>query len=134
MLDYSTDQNSVPLRIYYGWRLGQKTTADDVVVYFIPDMDNDAVPQELPLCLDIANHSPTGFAWGYNGSGPAQLALAILTTMIGSDDAKHLYHQFKDDFVAKWGNAWSITSVEIEEWLAQPPTEMFGTDSGKHFG
>lgn len=27
---------------------------------------------------DLFNHSPDGFAWGYGGSGPAQLALAIL--------------------------------------------------------
>ena len=26
----------------------------------------------------VWNHSPTGFAWGYSGSGPAQLALALL--------------------------------------------------------
>lgn len=32
----------------------------------------------LPLRLGVRNHSPTGFSWGYNGSGPAQLALAIL--------------------------------------------------------
>ena len=24
---------------------------------------------QLPLCLNIRNHSPTGFAWGYGGSG-----------------------------------------------------------------
>lgn len=33
---------------------------------------------------DLANHSPDGFAWGYPGSGPAQLALAIL--------ANHMKH------------------------------------------
>src|SRR5712664_3316643 len=27
---------------------------------------------------DLFNHSPDGFQWGYGGSGPAQLALAIL--------------------------------------------------------
>lgn len=32
----------------------------------------------LDARLDLVNHSPTGFAWGYGGSGPAQLALAIL--------------------------------------------------------
>ena len=26
----------------------------------------------------IFNHSPNGFSWGYGGSGPAQLALALL--------------------------------------------------------
>lgn len=39
---------------------------------------DDAEEQPLPLCLHVANHSPSGFEWGYGGSGPAQLALAIL--------------------------------------------------------
>ena len=26
---------------------------------------------------DLVDHSPTGFEWGYGGSGPAQLALAL---------------------------------------------------------
>lgn len=29
------------------------------------------------------NHSPDGFAWGYGGSGAAQLALAILLELTG---------------------------------------------------
>ena len=28
--------------------------------------------------LDLVNHSPTGFAWSYDGSGPSQPALALL--------------------------------------------------------
>lgn len=35
---------------------------------------------------DLRNHSPTGFAWGYGGSGPAQLALAILVHHLGAKD------------------------------------------------
>ena len=27
---------------------------------------------------ELWNHSPDGFNWGYGGSGPAQLALALL--------------------------------------------------------
>jgi len=38
----------------------------------------------LPLRLDIRNHSPTGFNCGYQGSGAAQLALAILADFIGA--------------------------------------------------
>jgi hypothetical protein len=29
------------------------------------------------------NHSPDGFAWGYGGSGPAQLALAVMLEIKG---------------------------------------------------
>ncbi len=35
----------------------------------------------------ILNHSPDGFAWGYSGSGPAQLALAILLEYTLQDKA-----------------------------------------------
>lgn len=38
--------------------------------------------------LDLMNHSPSGFEYGYGGSGPAQLALAIL--------ADHLRHRPQD--------------------------------------
>jgi len=31
----------------------------------------------------VRNHSPDGFEWGYGGSGPAQLALAILCQHFG---------------------------------------------------
>src|SRR5262245_1194599 len=39
---------------------------------------NDAATRDLPARLDLRSHSPTGFEWGYGGSGPAQLALALL--------------------------------------------------------
>lgn len=32
----------------------------------------------LSLHLDLVNHSPTGFEWGYGGSGPSQLAFCIV--------------------------------------------------------
>jgi Family of unknown function (DUF6166) len=39
--------------------------------------------EPLPLRLDLFNHSPTGFGWGYGGSGPAQLAVALLADALG---------------------------------------------------
>lgn len=49
----------------------------------------------------LRNHSPDGFAWGYGGSGPAQLALAILLEIMPENDAQALYQQFKWDYIAK---------------------------------
>jgi Family of unknown function (DUF6166) len=49
----------------------------------------------LPLRLDIQNKSPTGFAWGYGGSGPAQLAIAILAHAAGDETARNLWMDFK---------------------------------------
>ena len=55
----------------------------------------------LNLRLDLRNHSPTGFAWGYRGSGPAQLALAICADALGNDDhALRVYQDVKDRLIA----------------------------------
>ena len=51
---------------------------------------------------DLSDHSPDGFEWGYGGSGPAQLALAILADYLGNDnEALTLYQSFKWSVVAK---------------------------------
>ena len=73
----------------------------------------DAAPLE-PL-HDLRNHSSTGFAWGYSGSGPSQLALALLADSLGDDDlALEFYQRFKDRFVARLpgGEAWGPVAVE----------------------
>jgi hypothetical protein len=64
-------------------------------------IEDDGRRRQLPLCLDVVNHSPTGFAWGYAGSGPAQLALAILHDAIGRDRAIELHQRFKLLCIAK---------------------------------
>jgi hypothetical protein len=67
------------------------------------------------LRCDVVNHSPTGFAWGYAGSGPAQLALAILADYFGCAHAARALHQlFK--FAAISGiqeKHWSMTGRDI---------------------
>ena len=50
--------------------------------------------------LRLRNHSPTGFAWGYGGSGPSQLALAILIELYEDDIALELYQEFKWNCIA----------------------------------
>lgn len=57
--------------------------------------------EPLPQRQDLRNHSPDGFAWGYGGSGPAQLALAILTYEVGEELALIHYQEFKRKFIAK---------------------------------
>ena len=50
--------------------------------------------------LELRNHSPTGFAWGYPGSGAAQLALAILLALgLKPIDAERYHQDFKRDFL-----------------------------------
>jgi hypothetical protein len=46
--------------------------------------------------LKVWDHSPTGFEWGYAGSGPAQTALAILLDLgLSDEEAAHLHQEFK---------------------------------------
>src|SRR5438105_8253153 len=67
--------------------------------------------------LDLWNHSPTGFEWGYGGSGPAQLALALLADHLGNDDqAVSLHQAFKFVLVANMPRAgWTLTTEQIHQ-------------------
>jgi hypothetical protein len=68
---------------------------------------------------DLWNHSPTGFEWGYCGSSPAQLALAILADHCGNDQqAFNFHHRFKWAVVAELPRRhWTLTSAEIAQVL-----------------
>ncbi len=44
------------------------------------------------------NHSPDGFSWGYGGSGPAQLALAVMLEVKGEAFG---YQEFKWNEIAR---------------------------------
>lgn len=75
---------------------------------------------KLPLRLDLVNHSPTGFEWGYGGSGPAQLALALLADATGQPEwALEHYQAFKWDVVAKLQGDWELSQEEILEWAGE---------------
>ncbi len=56
----------------------------------------------------VWNHSSNGFNWGYGGSGPAQLALAIILELTGKTDG---YQDFKEKALAglPQGKAFKIT-------------------------
>lgn len=107
------------------------------------NLDNDVIIKSNPLdaseiyinnikltpdkSLKINNHSPEdiefkltiGFNYGYSGSGPAQLALAILLEAVPKDIAIQHYQQFKSDIIATKTQAepLQITKTEITHWL-----------------
>lgn len=74
---------------------------------------------ELQDRRELRNHSPTGFEWGFNGSGPAQLALAILCDFLQDDQkALQFYEEFKTDMLAPIGQpTWTIKSETLTEWI-----------------
>jgi len=67
--------------------------------------------------LDIADHSPTGLNWGYSGSGPAQLALALASDHLGSDDPPfHVIYMLKQEIVRGLPyDGWTFTSEDIND-------------------
>ena len=76
--------------------------------------------EQIPLRLDICNYSPDGFNWGYHGSGPSQLALAILAHATGDDEVAKRYHQrFKVSHVATQDphEDFSLSITTIADWL-----------------
>lgn len=70
--------------------------------------------------LAVVNHSPDGFCWGYCGSGPAQLALAILLEELGClDIALGRYQRFKTEYIAriKMDEEFTLTSQDVLPFL-----------------
>ncbi len=67
------------MRIYMGFRLSA------VCHVYRWDAQTPSRPTRLDLRLGLHNHSPDGFDWGYQGSGPAQLTLALVADALGDD-------------------------------------------------
>ena len=72
----------------------------------------------------LVNHSPTGFEWGYCGSGPAQLSLAILLSHTKDQHlALDMYNKFLFDVISKIHSTdWEISNKKIEDWIKAEKT------------
>lgn len=94
------------MKIYEGYRdpeIGAMATVDG---------------EHLDPRNDLRNHSPDGFEWGYGGSGPAQLALAILADLFDDETALKYYQDFKRACVSRIGSErWNLSEDAIKEWL-----------------
>ena len=83
---------------------------------------NDNEGLQPARSLAVINHSPDGFNWGYNGSGPAQLALAILLDYTDNKDFAIRHHQqFKADIIAHLNpyEGWALTDGQIDQWIEE---------------
>ncbi|WP_345781984.1 DUF6166 domain-containing protein [Natrinema salsiterrestre] len=75
--------------------------------------------------LGLVRHSPAGFDWGYVGSGPAQLACALLLDYTDNETvAQQHYIQFRNDVVSQLvcdgpADCWHLTGKDIEAALAE---------------
>jgi len=90
---------------------------DGVVVEVCRLSSNGEVLERSPL-KHVVRHSPTGFEWGYGGSGPADLSLSLLTHAVGPEVAERLYQKFKWEVVARFPfDEWSLPRKAVREYV-----------------
>jgi len=83
--------------------------------------------QEIDInrSLRLINKSPTGFSWGYHGSGPGQLALAILLELTDEQAALNFYQLFKQEVIAQLPahEDFSLPVAQVLGWINARKTE-----------
>jgi Family of unknown function (DUF6166) len=94
------------MKRYHGTRTDQGC---EVVV------QEDGATRPLAHRLDLRTHSTTGFEWGYGGSGPAQLALALAADVLGDDDrARDVYQRLKFKLIGGLPrDGWVLTEDQV---------------------
>lgn len=98
--------------VYYGRREPTAPVGEECTVRV------DGEP--LATRYDLLSASPTGFEWGYGGSGPAQLAIAILAHAYGDDVAVAHYQRFVREKISKLAkNEWALTTRDLDSWLEE---------------
>lgn len=68
----------------------------------------------------VERHSQTGCDWGYEGNGPADLALSILTDATWGDQeaCEALYQDFKREVISNLPqDGWRLREDFVRAWL-----------------
>ena len=81
--------------------------------------------EPLAARTDLRNFQADGFEWGYEGSGPSQLAFAILVDHMGAEGAFEHYRRFVRDVVAELAeNEWQLTTDDVANRLREDIVEV----------
>ena len=76
--------------------------------------------QPLDPRRDLRDLGAEGFEWGYEGTGPAQLSLAILADLCGAADALEHYRLFLETVVSELPpEGWSRTGEDFQQRLGE---------------
>lgn len=106
---------------YMGWR-------SESGCHVLTSDEEAGLAYHLPPRNDLRNHSPTGFEWGYGGSGPAQLALALCADALDDDDAAQgVYQRVKELVVSRIKtDRWILPAEELYQAIGQAIAEKGG--------
>ncbi|GAB3328315.1 DUF6166 domain-containing protein [Haloplanus salinarum] len=73
--------------------------------------------EPLDLRYDLLSASPAGFEWSYGGSGPAQLAIALLAHAFEDEFAERHYQRFKREVVSELPEErWILRKRNLDAW------------------
>lgn len=99
--------------------------------YRVEDGTHEVTVDGWRPLVHIVRQSPEGFAWGYDGPSPQDLALALLADALGeqpepgwndgrtlSDD---LYRTFQQDVLSRipLGKGWTLRRTHILRWVGE---------------
>ena len=102
---YDCPMNTSSGKTYTGMREGERVTVS---------VDGQALDPRLDL------RDFHAFEWGSEGSGPSQLALAILADHAGASAALGSYRKFVQIFIAEIeGDNWRLTSEDIDQRIGE---------------
>jgi len=104
---------------FRGYRQGQ--AGGGCLVSIVDDFGDERVMGLPPIKAGREfRHSPDGFQWGYAGSGPAELARAILIAAVPDDDRVRYplcYQKFKAEAIATIRrDEFVIEAKAVQEW------------------
>lgn len=92
-----------------GAYLGRKGSVDNIVQ--IVDVE-----EQRPL-YHYVDSSPTGFAWGYHGAGPTDLAASLLANRLGYMPQSPIIVRFRNDVVSRLAEEFLLTFEEVDRWI-----------------
>jgi hypothetical protein len=115
-----------PRKTYTGYRLpGEQGTAGAALVTVHQE---GRQPRPLDPRFDLRRHAD-GLNWGYGGSGPAQLALALAADLLQDDEqARRVYQKLKVRVIGRLPqDGWTLS----EEQLRASIQEIQQRDQGR---
>jgi hypothetical protein len=81
----------------------------------------------------LLQETSPGFAWGFLGTGPAHLALAICLELFGPDRATQIFNGFKEKHIAclPYGQDFEV-EIDVSEYEPPPARDGFSLYRDSH--